>query len=87
MPNKKLPERYTGTKQLIIALSAYASASIFGPLILIGGAGYLLDRALNTKPIILIISIIIAFIVTNILIYKKAEALSKLMDEQASNKT
>lgn len=69
-------------KQLCLAMAVYSSASIFGPLILIGGTGYLLDKLFKTKPIILIISIFIAFIITNILLFKKMQLLMKWIEQQ-----
>lgn len=75
-------DKYKGTKNLAMAMAVYSSTSILGPLIIIGGIGYLLDRIFNTRPFILIISIIIAFIVTNILLFKKVVALTKWISKQ-----
>lgn len=75
-------DKYKGTKNLAMAMAVYSSTSILGPLIIIGGIGYLLDRVFNTRPFILIISIIIAFIVTNILLFKKVVALTKWISKQ-----
>jgi F0F1-type ATP synthase assembly protein I len=68
-------------KQLALSFVAYSSASIFGPLLVIGGIGWLLDRWLNTAPIILIISVFVAFIVTNVLLFKKIKMINKLIDK------
>ncbi|MBU0721998.1 AtpZ/AtpI family protein [Patescibacteria group bacterium] len=67
--------KYKNTRQLICAMAAYSGTSILGPLLLIGGVGYFLDKMFNTNPILLIVSVIIAFIVTNILLYKKVKVL------------
>ena len=80
--DEKFFDKYKGTKNLAMAMAVYSSTSILGPLIIIGGAGYLLDRVFNTRPFILIISIIIAFIVTNILLFKKVVALTKWISKQ-----
>ena len=68
-------------KQLALSFVAYSSASIFGPLLVIGGIGWLLDRWLGTGPIILIIAVFVAFIVTNILLFKKIKMVNKLIDK------
>ena len=44
---------------------------------LFGGAGYLLDSYLDTKPIFLIALIIISFPVTQLILFKRAKDLSK----------
>lgn len=67
-------------KQLALSFVAYSSASIFGPLLVIGGIGWLLDKWLGTAPIILIISVFLAFITTNILLFKKIKMINKLID-------
>ncbi|HKK54220.1 MAG TPA: AtpZ/AtpI family protein [Patescibacteria group bacterium] len=68
-------------KQLALSFVAYSSASIFGPLLIIGGIGWLFDKWLDTGPLILIISVFIAFIVTNILLFKKIKMINKLIDK------
>ncbi|MFP4514774.1 MAG: AtpZ/AtpI family protein [Parcubacteria group bacterium] len=68
-------------KQLALSFVAYSTASIFGPLLLIGGLGYFLDQYFNTMPIITIVAVFIAFIVTNILLFKKMKKVNKLIDQ------
>jgi F0F1-type ATP synthase assembly protein I len=68
-------------KQLALSFVAYSSASIFGPLLVIGGMGWFLDKWLGTGPIILIIAIFVAFIITNILLFKKIKMVNKLIDK------
>jgi F0F1-type ATP synthase assembly protein I len=68
-------------KQLALSFVAYSSASIFGPLLIIGGIGWLLDKWFKTAPIILIIAVFVAFIVTNILLFKKIKMVNKLIDK------
>jgi len=77
--------KYSNVRQLAISMMAYGSASIFGPLVFIGGLGYFLDQKLGTKPIILIISIFIAFITTNILLFKKIKVLMEIMNKEVEN--
>lgn len=79
MKEKKLHNQ--NAKQLAFSFVAYSSVSIFGPLFIIGGSGLLLDRWLGTGSVILIISVFIAFIVTNILLFKKIKKINKLIDK------
>jgi F0F1-type ATP synthase assembly protein I len=82
MNDEKLLASHKSAKQLIFALSAYIGSSVFGPLILIGGLGYFLDSIFGTKPLILIVSVVIAFITTNLLILRKMKRLSKIVNEK-----
>jgi F0F1-type ATP synthase assembly protein I len=68
-------------REIAISSALYSLGAILGPLLLIGGSGYLLDYLFNTKPIILIFSVLIAFIVTNILLFKKIKKINQLMDK------
>ncbi|MFA4834314.1 MAG: AtpZ/AtpI family protein [Patescibacteria group bacterium] len=75
-------DKYKNVRQLSWALAFYSSTSIFGPILIIGGAGWWLDRVFNTRPWLLIVGVFIAFIVTNILLFKKVVALTKWIDRQ-----
>ena len=75
-------DKYKNAKQLPWALAIYSSTSILGPLLIIGGIGYWLDRVFNTRPWLLVISIFIAFIVTNLLLFKKVVVLTKWIKRQ-----
>ncbi len=68
-------------KQLAYGMMAYTASSVFGPLLIFGGLGYLVDYFFDTKPIFIIIGVIVAFAVTNILIYKKINRLSKKLNK------
>jgi len=81
MKDEKLHKIPSSLKELSIGMLYYTSASIFGPLVFFGIIGYLLDQYFGTKPIILILSILVAFFITNILIYKKIKVLIKKFDE------
>lgn len=65
-------------------LTIYTSASILGPLLIFGGLGIFLDKTFNTKPVILIVSIIVAFIFTNIFLYKKVKFLINKINQQSA---
>ncbi|MDD5072006.1 MAG: AtpZ/AtpI family protein [Patescibacteria group bacterium] len=74
--------KYKSIRDLSWAMALYSSTSIFGPLIIIGGIGWYLDRIFNTRPWILLISVLVAFIVTNFLLFKKVAFLTKWIKRQ-----
>ncbi len=74
MPDKKT------FKKLAYSYAAYSGASVFGPIFVLGGIGYALDRFLGTKFFVFA-GVGIAFFVTNFLIYRKTKKLSETMSE------
>jgi F0F1-type ATP synthase assembly protein I len=66
-------------RQLIISSATYSLSSILGPLLLLGVPAYFLDKFLGTKPIILLISVFIAFITSNILLFKKLAKINQMI--------
>jgi len=64
-------------KELATGVLYYNASSILGPLILFVGLGLILDNALNTKPYLTLSGLVIAFITTNLLIFKKVKQLMK----------
>lgn len=73
-------------REIIIASAMYSIGSIFGPLLFIGGAGLLLDRFLGTSPWILLSSVFVSFIATNVLLFKKIKKLNSMMDDYRQEK-
>ena len=71
---------------LVWYVAAYSSASILGPLLVFGAVGFFLDWYFDTKPIILILSILVAFITTNFLLYKKIRSLNKEFEKHFQKK-
>lgn len=67
-------------REIIVASATYSLGSILGPLFVIGGLGWILDRIFDTRPWILLGSILVAFIVTNVLLFKKLKKINKMMD-------
>ncbi|NIA18444.1 MAG: hypothetical protein GWO79_01030 [Actinobacteria bacterium] len=67
-------------KKLAYSYAAYSGASVFGPMLVLGGLGYAFDRFFGTKFIVFI-GVAIAFVATNILIYRKTKKLSETMSE------
>jgi F0F1-type ATP synthase assembly protein I len=68
--NKNVSEK--GIKDFALGMAVYSSASVLGPLIIFGVIGYFLDKAYYGHNLILLVSIFIAFIITNILIFRQA---------------
>lgn len=66
-------------REIALASAMYSLGSILGPLLVLGGLGLLLDRIFSTHPWALLISVLIAFIVTNILLFKKIRKINKMM--------
>lgn len=52
-------------------LSATILGYIIGTLVIFVGIGYLLDTYFGTKPLLMIIGLLLSFISTQILLYKK----------------
>lgn len=65
-----------------LLLSATITGYILGPLVLFGLLGFFLDRHFETKPWILLASLAIAFVSTNILIYKRSSQIAKKFVEE-----
>jgi hypothetical protein len=74
-------------KDFAWGMAAYSGASILGPIIIFGSSGYFLGQYLHATKISLLISIIVAFIFTNILILRKAlSAMAELKNFKGSGK-
>ncbi len=70
-----------GIKDVVKGAAIYTSASILGPIIFFGGIGFLLDKHFQKKPLFMLIFIGIAFVITNILLFKKTRMLTKKMEQ------
>ena len=68
-------------KGIAWAMGLYTSSSIIGPLVVFGVPGHLLDRYFGTGPAILLVSVILAFVATNFLLYRKVKILTRSFDE------
>lgn len=74
-----MTEKYENTKELIFATALYTTGSIAGPLIIFGGAGWALDVYAQTRPWGIIGGVAVAFIITNVLLFKKAMRLTVIL--------
>ncbi len=68
-------------KELVLSTLVYNSTSILGPLLIFVVIGITLDKIFETKPKILLVCVLLAFVFTNILIFKKVKKLIKKFDE------
>lgn len=75
------------TKEIAIGMFYYTSGSILGPLLLFGVLGYVLDGLLHTEPKLLVLGVVIAFIITNVLLFKKIKQLNKTIAKHGQKKT
>ncbi len=64
-------------RSFILTTSVYGGVSILGPLLLLGGGGYLLDKAFYTGRLFFICGVALAFILTNILLYRRAASVTR----------
>lgn len=80
MIEDKLLTKDLNVKKLAYGMMAYTAGSILGPLVLFGGGGYIIDIYLETRPFGLIGGVLMAFVLTNILILKKVNKLSKKLN-------
>lgn len=67
-------------KEILLASAMYSLGSIIGPLLVCGGLGFVFDKAFSTSPWGLLGSVFIAFIVTNILLFRKLGQINRLID-------
>ncbi|MFA4999901.1 MAG: AtpZ/AtpI family protein [Patescibacteria group bacterium] len=66
-------------KTMAIATFYHTSGAILGPLLILGGLGYFLDRKFSSGPLYLIIGVFLAFVTTNILLFKKLGQINHLI--------
>lgn len=79
-------KKYGNNKEIARAMFLYISYSILGPLLLIGGIGYFIDKVFETR-FALLFSVFIAYIVSNILMFKKLKSINYLTKKIGENKS
>lgn len=78
--SQPLPEKPKGVFSIWegLALTAQITGCIIGPLILVGGFGYWLDRKMGGQKVVFFVFMIIAFCLSNYLVWRKSrEVLEK----------
>ncbi|MDD2434018.1 MAG: hypothetical protein PHW67_01975 [Bacilli bacterium] len=73
-------------KDLVLSSAAYSLSSILGPLLFFAVPAYFLDKHFGTKPMILLSAIFVAFIITNVLLYKKVQKINLMIETQYPKK-
>lgn len=68
-------------KQLIVSSAAYSLSSILGPLLFLGVPGYFLDKHFGSSPLALLVAVFVAFIITNVLLFKKVSQINRMIAE------
>lgn len=81
MKEEKWLKNPESIREIAFGMFTYTSGSILAPLIIFLPAGYFLDKYFQTKPLLLIVGILLAFVVTNVLIFKKIFRLMKKLDK------
>lgn len=74
-------KKRNNVKDLLISFFVYSSASVFGPLLVIGGIGLIIYRVYDTNIIVLIFAVFLAFICTNVLLFKKLKKVNYIIDK------
>lgn len=69
-----------------LATSLYGGVSIFGPLLVLGGGGYFLGKYFQNGRLFLFIGIGLAFITTNILLYRRVAQIMKEIGKDLPSK-
>ena len=84
--NMKKITNFSSARELAFSMFYYASGSILGPLLIFGSLGYLIDSLFRTSPLFILIGVLVAFIVTNILLFKKVKKINSLMESYRQKK-
>lgn len=77
MNNKQ--DKEVKPRKFLLCASLYGGFSIFGPILVFVVLGHFLDKYFQTGRIFLFSGLAIAFVVTNILLYRKAMELTREM--------
>lgn len=76
--------KHKTVRSLAVGVATYSGFSILGPLLIFLPIGLILDNVFKTKPLMIFIGVFIAFVVTNILLFKKIRQMIKDFDEEAN---
>ncbi len=69
---------------MVISSLFSSLASILGPLLILGLPAFFLDQYLRTAPLIFLSAVITAFIITNILLFKKVAQVKRSLAQDFS---
>lgn len=68
-------------KSLAKGVLMYISFSVLGPLLTIGAIGYILDNVFGTKPFMLLGSVLVAYVLSNFLVFKKIKEFNASLEK------
>lgn len=74
---KKIKENQSLAKGVLM----YISFSVLGPLLTIGAVGYILDNVFGTKPFMLLGSVLISYVFSNFLVFKKIKEFNASLEK------
>lgn len=57
--------------KILLETLLFSTTSVLGPVLVLGGIGYILDNYFGTNKVFLLSSVAVAFVVTQILMFKK----------------
>ena len=57
--------------KILVESLLFSATSVLGPVLVLGGIGYLLDSFFGTNKVFLLSSLAVAFVVTQILMFRK----------------
>ncbi len=78
-------KKFGQNKEIARAMFMYIGYSILGPLLVIGGIGYVADKLLNTH-IFLLLSVFVAYGVSNVLMFKKIKQINLEIEKNSPPK-
>ena len=64
-------------KSMAISIFIYSLISISGPLVVLGVPAYFADKHFGTKPMVFLVAVFTAFIITNVLLFKKVAEVNR----------
>jgi F0F1-type ATP synthase assembly protein I len=68
--NTDISETWTSSR---LPVFLTATSYTVGTIAILGGLGYWLDTVLNTKPLIFIIGLVVAFPLSQVMVYRKTK--------------
>lgn len=74
-------KKFKENRVLAKGVFMYISFSVLGPLLTIGAIGYVLDKIFGTKPFILLGSVLVSYVFSNFLIFKKIKEFNASLEQ------
>ena len=71
-------------KTFSLVASVYGGGAILGPILIFAGGGYFLDKFFGREHLFLFIGLALAFVTTNILLYRQSMKIMREMESMTS---